>query len=273
LYSFTNDTDGGQPMSPLVITTDRSLYGNVVGPGFTGVGLIFKYAGGLTPLVALNETNGVGTVCGLIQARDGKLYGVSQVRGAYNYGGVYSVSTNGTQKTVASFTSQRGLPWGALVEGTDRNFYGTQSGTEENGDFGSVYQARPDGGWATLITFALTNGASPQCGLVQGRDGKLYGTCMGGGPIGANGYGTVFRVSVPSAAAPKLDPIATTGSGVNLAWSAISGRVYQVQYSSGLDSTNWTGLGSQLTATNQVVATSDPDSSAVLRYYRVVMFP
>ena len=47
--------------------------------------------------------------------------------------------------------------------------------------------------FATLVTFNGTNGATPvETPLVQGTDGNLYGTTLGGG---AYGNGTVFRIT------------------------------------------------------------------------------
>lgn len=46
--------------------------------------------------------------------------------------------------------------------------------------------------FTTLINFDSTNGANPFYGsLVQGADGNLYGTTADG----ANGYGTVFKIT------------------------------------------------------------------------------
>ena len=49
----------------------------------------------------------------------------------------------------------------------------------------------------TLFSFNGTNGAVPEGRLVQGADGSLYGTTIGGGTnnLATGGDGTVFRVS------------------------------------------------------------------------------
>ena len=53
--------------------------------------------------------------------------------------------------------------------------------------------ACPADSFKILATFDGTNGANPAYGfLVQGFDGELYGTTYGGG---ANGYGTVFKIT------------------------------------------------------------------------------
>ena len=53
--------------------------------------------------------------------------------------------------------------------------------------------ASPAQTFTTLVNFTGTNGANPQyMSLVQGTDGSLYGTTTQGG---ANGYGTVFKLT------------------------------------------------------------------------------
>src|ERR1700720_1552682 len=51
--------------------------------------------------------------------------------------------------------------------------------------------------FTTLASFqVLTNGGYPYGGLVQGGDGNLYGTALGGG---TNSNGTVFEISTNGA--------------------------------------------------------------------------
>ncbi len=269
IASLPAGQSGGGPMVPLTFAREGNFYG-------VAADAIFRMtpAGIVSTVAVLNETNSVSGLAALLQARDSSFYGVSQVRGVYNHGAVYSVSTNGTQTTVASFTNGIGLPlpWGALIEGTDGNFYGTRDGGYDISSYGSVYRASRGGTWTTIATFALTNGATPQCGLVQGRDGMLYGTAEGGGPIGASGYGTIFRVSIPSAAAPKFNSIAKDSSGVSLSWTAIPNRSYQMQFGSSPDAAFWTNLGTMTNASDNIASVLD-DDSAPSRFYRIVLLP
>ena len=57
------------------------------------------------------------------------------------------------------------------------------------------------GVFTTLHSFDGTNGAVPEATLVQGADGALYGTTIGGGTNGVEygGDGTVFRISTNGA--------------------------------------------------------------------------
>ena len=83
---------------------------------------------------------------------------------------------------------------GALIQGTDGNFYGTDElgGTA---DQGTVFQVTSDGTLNTLYTFCAqtncTDGAEPFAGLVQAANGNFYGTTTQGG----FGAGTVFEVT------------------------------------------------------------------------------
>jgi len=94
----------------------------------------------------------------------------------------------------------RGGRPGALIQGSDGNFYGTaqvsSEGTSQpNG--GTVFSLTPTGVFKLLHTFgpglnnAYANGNNPGL-LVEGPDGKLYGTTLFGG---VNNNGVLYRVS------------------------------------------------------------------------------
>jgi hypothetical protein len=56
-------------------------------------------------------------------------------------------------------------------------------------------------------------------------------------------------------------------------WNANSGSVYQVQYTTSLNSTNWVNLGGTNIATGSTLSSSDPVGSDMQRFYRVVLLP
>src|SRR5262245_64092779 len=79
-----------------------------------------------------------------------------------------------------------------LIEGSDGKLYGTLGGGTN--DAGTVFKLNKDGsGYTILRWFTGTggDGASPS-GLVEGQDGVLYGTTLGGG---TNDAGTVFKLN------------------------------------------------------------------------------
>jgi hypothetical protein len=60
-----------------------------------------------------------------------------------------------------------------------------------------------------------------------------------------------------------------TGGMIALTWGTVPGWKYQVQYSTNAASTNWSHLGSVLTATNSSLSVSDAIAPAPQRLYRV----
>jgi uncharacterized repeat protein (TIGR03803 family) len=86
-------------------------------------------------------------------------------------------------------------PRGALVQGTDGNFYGT---TSAGGAYlhGTIFKITRAGVLTTLHSFNNTDGTSPCAALVQGTDGNFYGTTS---DDGINGYGTVFKITAAGA--------------------------------------------------------------------------
>src|SRR5262245_55011079 len=96
-------------------------------------------------------------------------------------------------QTIYAFGSNPKNPRASLVQGSDGNFYGTTAFGGTNGENGTVFQFIPGRPLIVLHSFQGRDGAAPWAGVVQARDGALYGTTQGGG---ANGdFGTVFRIT------------------------------------------------------------------------------
>ena len=170
LYSFcsqTNCSDGQRPFAKLLLASDGNFYGTTSSGGTHGGGTIFRITpqGTLTTLYKLcslsNCADGFGSYSDLIQATDGKLYGVTNQGGANNYGTIFQITTAGTFTTLHSFAGADGAnPVGALVQGTDGILYGT------TGSGGLVTTCQPNlGGCGTV--FSLDMGLSPFVKFVQ----------------------------------------------------------------------------------------------------------
>ena len=91
----------------------------------------------------------------------------------------------------------RSNPRGSLIIATDGLLYGT---TEFGGiTNGVVFQVNKNGsGYTVLHTFDYVQfengeGGRPQCGLVQGSDGGLYGTTLVGG---TNQFGNIYTPAI-----------------------------------------------------------------------------
>jgi len=267
LYSFTGGNDCGNPRAGLVQGSDGSFYGTTAGSNPYLVnpnGTVFriKTNGVLTSLHSFNGTNDGSTPNGLVQGSDGNLYGTTGNGSTNNLGTVFKISTNGALTTLFVFgtvTNWLGNPFdgahpgGALVQGSDGNFYGTTSTT--------VFHMTPSGRLTTLYSGLFSPSA-----LVQGSNGSFYGTTDSGG---AGGYGTVFRLTM----VPEFQAVTLTNGTLSLTWSTEVGGRYQLQYNSDLSSSNWSNLVNALTAAGATLSATDSVTNAPQRFYRVVLAP
>jgi uncharacterized repeat protein (TIGR03803 family) len=245
LYSFAGTNDGAYPFSKLVQGTDGNFYGLAsfggpfinTDPNGLGYGTVFKLTtnGLLTVLYCFTGgSDGAYPGAGLVQGADGNFYGTTVYGGPFTnqdsvgvgYGTIFKIMTNGTLKTLYSFTggANGANPNGALVQGRDGNFYGT---TVNGGPFtnrgpvafgsiigvgyGTVFKLTPAGALTTLGFFSGTNGANPFAALTPATDGNFYGTAVFGGPhtnesdyvsipvgygsLDGIGYGAVFKIT------------------------------------------------------------------------------
>ena len=138
--------------------------------------------------------DGAFPYAGLIQGKDGNLYGTTEGGGANFYGSIFRMALTGGMSTLYSFTdgTSGANPYGRLLQGANGNFYGTtvQGGTNSYGTLFSMTTRN-------VMTFPYSftggvDGANPVAGLVQGSDGNFYGTTYQGG---ANSYGSIFKMT------------------------------------------------------------------------------
>ena len=202
LYSFTNGADGSGPVGPLALGSDGNFYGMTAG-GLHGYGNVFKMTpgGALSNLYSFTGgADGSAPAGALAQGTDGNFYGVTRhntISGFSFYGTIFKISPNGALTTLYRLNYTDGAyPSAGLIQGGDGNFYGT---TYTGSAFtnGTVFRITPGGVLTTLVAFdGFDDGAHPETPLVEGADGRLYGTTSAGGP---GGRGSVFRLSFTSA--------------------------------------------------------------------------
>jgi uncharacterized repeat protein (TIGR03803 family) len=207
LASF-NGTKGASPSyAPLVQGLNGNLYGTTSSGGANGYGTIFQITTGgtLTTLHSFNNTDGAYPCAGLIQATNGNLYGTTYSGGANGYGTVFDITAAGTLTTLHNFDLTDGAyPCAQLVQMLAGDFYGTTLQGGANG-YGTIFtiNART---LTTVHSFSLSDGASPYTlvfpypGLMPVTYGDLYGITSGGG---ANGDGTVFKITAGNAVSTK----------------------------------------------------------------------
>lgn len=213
LVSF-DETNGAYPASmSLVGGADGNFYGttSIGGTGSDCVspyicGTVFKVTPGgtLTTLYNFcsqpNCTDGDTPLGGLVLGTDGNFYGTTSSGGGRFIGTVFKITPTGgltNLHTFQGYPDDGGNPSAGLFLGSDGDFYGT---TESGGanTFGSVFKITSSGVENLLYSFQgyPTDGASPDAGLVQGRDGNFYGTTTSGG---ADNDGIIFKIT-PSGA-------------------------------------------------------------------------
>jgi uncharacterized repeat protein (TIGR03803 family) len=207
LHSFGLFLNGAAPYANLVQGGSGLYYGTTYEGGSADAGVVYEVGsdGTMSALYAFtNGADGSYPEAGLVLGSDGNFYGVTFEGGAGGSGVIFQVTAAGGFKPLYAFSGVNGLgenadganPAGSLMQGRDGNLYGTTSSGGRNGS-GTLFRISLSGSFAVVYTFtALDNngenreGSSPQAGLVQGRDGNLYGTAQAGG---SNGLGAVFE--------------------------------------------------------------------------------
>jgi len=164
-----------------------------------GLAVTLPHAGAQTFSVVHNFTGGSdggGPLNGLTSDGAGDLYGTTSSGGTTNHGVVFRLNQEGVETVLYNFKdgSDGAYPQGALIRDKAGNFYGTTLGGGTAGT-GTVFGITPKGVERVLYSFAGgTDGADPEAGLAFDATGNLYGTTTAGG---ANGTGTVFKLTVP----------------------------------------------------------------------------
>ena len=149
-----------------------------------------------TTLHSFTGTDGTKSFAGLVQDKNGNLYGTTYFGGSKNDGEVFRITTAGKLTTLHSFCSRSGCTDGeysyaVLAQGADGNFYGTTylGGSKDDG---TVFKKSPSGTLTTLHNFGGADGSQPLAGLAAGSDGNFYGTTNLGG---SHNGGSVFKVT------------------------------------------------------------------------------
>jgi uncharacterized repeat protein (TIGR03803 family) len=150
----------------------------------------------LSTLASFNTANGSEPYFGLVADSAGNLYGTTGFGGTNGDGTIFELSGSNHQTltTLFNFNSSNGAqPFGALVEDSAGNFYGTtEAGGADNS--GTVFEIPAGNPTAvtTLFSFNNSSGTKPFAGLTLDSSGNLYGTTTS---FGASKYGTVFELS------------------------------------------------------------------------------
>jgi len=195
LHSF-NQSDGSNPYAGLMQATNGNLYGTTSAGGANGDGTVFEIttSGTLTTVHNFNHLSpidGAQPYAGLIQARDGNLYGTTNRGGSHNVGIVFRMTTGGTMKTLhdLDYSPDGALPYAALVQASNGALYGTAA--DGGGSEGTVFEVTSFGQYTAIYDFG-PSGVQPVAGLVQASNGNFYGVASNGGQYTC---GTLFEIT------------------------------------------------------------------------------
>lgn len=223
LYSFGKSiSDGVTPIASLVQASDGNLYGTTINGGANACtlsdgthncGTLFRttLSGETTILYSFGHSlsDAIAPQGALIQGTDGALYGTTPSGGGGSCGGyfgcgtVFRFSLAGEFSIVYAFALDSRKdgdgPAPYLIQARDGNFYGeTRSGGENLGDLeGTAFKLTPAGVLTTLVSFGPLNikASNPDGGLVEARDGTLYGVLAYSDAF--SGDGSVYKLVLP----------------------------------------------------------------------------
>jgi uncharacterized repeat protein (TIGR03803 family) len=210
LYTFTA---GGEPQAVPILGPDAALYGvNWGAGGKTNCGTVYRQTAVNAVIHTFDKVHGCTPTNALVLGTDGSFYGTTSSGGTANNGNVFRLAYrpgNSTLLTVlANFDATNGPPIGALVEGSDGNFYGVTAGIQGK-VFGSVFKVTPGGVLTTLHALnGTTDGQYPAAGLTMASNGNFYGTAQGGG---AGLRGTLFQIT-PAGSFSVIHSFANSGT-------------------------------------------------------------
>jgi uncharacterized repeat protein (TIGR03803 family) len=194
LHTFIG-SDGEDPAARLKRDKAGNLYGTTLFGGANNSGTVFKLtpAGRLTTLHSFTGgPDGGRPAGGLERDKAGNLYGTTLLGGAANMGVVFKLATDGTETVLHSFSggADGALPEADLMR-IDDTLYGTTGSGGGTCNCGTVFKMSLNGTESILHSFKGSDGANLYTGLIQGRNGILYGTTTNGGSAGD---GVVFSV-------------------------------------------------------------------------------
>jgi uncharacterized repeat protein (TIGR03803 family) len=186
-----NALGGSEATGRLMQATNGKLYGALWSGGVNSSGVLFEYDAALDVLTKKIDfaaaTSGQNPNGSFVQANNGKIYGTTVNGGSSGVGVLFEYDPVGnTIVKKVDFASTIGIrPTAGMLKATNGKLYGLIS----QGGLGSgvLYEFDPSTStYAKKFDFDITNtsankGRQPMGGMIQGSNGKLYGTTADGG--------------------------------------------------------------------------------------------
>lgn len=278
LRNFAWGTDTAQhPYGQLVEGSDGALYGGTMGYGFysnrSSIFRMNKDGSDYRTLHVFGDVPNDGQIVNayLTEGRDGFLYGATAIGGLWNRGTVFRLRKSGSDYSILSDDLPGARPVGGVIEGSDGALYGVTSAgpkDDDDDDVGPcIFRLSKSGGpperLYNISLYAFPSSVE-NARLHEAGDGSLYGTT--GGP----GFGTLYRVTVPSLTRVSL---AHRGDGeVEVRWRSVLGVTYRVQYKSRVDDALWIDLPGDVIGSGGIEIKPDMPGTGN-RFYRLTIEP
>lgn len=217
-YSFSNpSTNGAYPYGDLFQASNGKLYGMTSGGGINNDGVIFEFDPSLSTynkLFDFDDTEGRLPRGNLMQAANGKLYGMTVAGGILNAGVLFEydlATSNYTKKLDFDNGPLGSKPNGSLMKASNGLLYGMTTFGGANNQ-GVIFEYNRDSlKYRVLFDFSDSTGYNAYGSLFQATNGKLYGMSIYGG--GAINYGVLFEYDITSSTFTKILDFDGTSNG------------------------------------------------------------
>ena len=187
LLDFDGANNGKNPYGGLLLADNGIFYGMSYYGGVNDFGILFSFnpqTNVFTKLLDFDGANSGSRPSGsLMQASNGKLYGMTQYGGANNNGVIfeYDIISNTFSKLFDfNGTSTGGLPPCSLMQASNGLLYGVATyGATTN--YGTLFQFDyTSNTFEVKVDFGLVSGSGPKGTPIEPTPGKIYGMSFGG---------------------------------------------------------------------------------------------
>jgi uncharacterized repeat protein (TIGR03803 family) len=193
----------GQPKGSIPLGVIQASDGNLYGTGghFTYPGTIFRVNPANGQFTDLHSfPTGMFPLNRLTQASNGLLYGSTRPTNATNGSFVITIFSStllGDVQNLQQITlpATKAFAVGPFLQASDGNLWSTSYvGGPSNG--GTVFSVTPAGALQDSLAFSPAIGVQPVGGVVQAKDGTLFGTASSKGTDthGKLAFGTIYTV-------------------------------------------------------------------------------
>src|SRR4051812_9858810 len=179
------------------------------------------------------------TAAGVIQAGDGRIYGVGGSGGSCTNGGaIWSSAVGGSDEKVLhsflcddqnNFVPGTGQGYdpdkGGVVDGKDGWFYGTTLNSYDSSQAGQVWRVNAAGQFQVVHAWAYSEEggyAQPSGRLLLGSDGDLYGVTFNGGSCR---LGSIYRIDPSTLSYTRLYSFCHTSGADDVGTNPVAGLV------------------------------------------------